>query len=168
MTPLTSTSVRASWQLPPADSTYGIILGFKLLYRNKSSAADPLTVMTIRSNSTLDKEVTGLGKYTEYEFQVLAFSSVGNGPRSVQLVTTNEDGKLKRIQVYRNIIPFCDWPKVVAKKVIMNIIIKKKRNKKQKRITKKNKGCKGHDLIAINLRGEGTSLIIRKIRKKLI
>jgi len=70
---------------------YGIILGFKLLYRNKSSASDPLTVITIRSNSTLTTEVTGLGKYTEYEFQVLAFSSIGNGPSSVQVVTTNED-----------------------------------------------------------------------------
>ena len=94
MTPLTSTSVRASWQLPPANSAYGVILGFKLLYRNRSFAADPFTVITIGSNSTLTREVTGLGKYTEYEFQVLAFSSVGNGPRSVQVVTTNEDDKL--------------------------------------------------------------------------
>jgi len=94
MTPLNFTSVRASWQLPPANSAYGIILGFKLLYRNKRSAAEPLTVITIRSNSTLTKEVTGLGKYTEYDFQVLAFSSAGNGPSSVQVFTTNEDGKL--------------------------------------------------------------------------
>jgi len=94
MTPLTSTSVRASWQLPPANLMYGIILGFKLLHRNKSPASDPLTVITIRSNSTLTREVTGLGKYTEYEFQVLAFSSIGNGPGSVQVVTTNEGGKL--------------------------------------------------------------------------
>ena len=97
MTPLTSTSVRASWQLPSANSAYGIILGFKLLYRNKSSAAGPLTVITIRSNSTLTKEVTGLGKYTEYEFQVLAFSSVGNGPSSGQVGTTKEGGKLSTI-----------------------------------------------------------------------
>ena len=73
---------------------YGIILGFKLLYRNKSSASERLTVITIDSNSTLAREITGLGKYTEYEFQMLAFSSVGNGPRAVQVVTTNEDGKL--------------------------------------------------------------------------
>ena len=94
MTPLTSTSVRASWQLPPANSTHGIILEFNLLYRNIRSAADPFTVITIPSNSTLIREVTRLSKYTEYEFQVLAFSSVGNGPSSVQVVTTNEDGKL--------------------------------------------------------------------------
>jgi len=92
LTPLNSTSVRASWQLPSANSIYGVILGFKLMYRNKSSAADPLTVITIDSNSTLTREVAGLGKYTEYEFQVLAFSSVGNGPESpVKVVRTNED-----------------------------------------------------------------------------
>ena len=92
--PLTSSSVRASWQLPPANSTYGIIIGFKLLYRNKSSSAAPLTVITIGRNSTLTRNVTGLAEFTEYEFQVLAFSSMGNGPKSsVQKVRTNEDGK---------------------------------------------------------------------------
>jgi len=42
----------------------------------------------------LSRDITGLRKYSEYEFQVLAFSSVGNGPKSsVQEVRTNEDGK---------------------------------------------------------------------------
>ena len=63
------------------------------MYRSKSSSSDLLTVITIGSNSTLTKEVNGLGKYTEYEFQVLAFSSVGNSPSSVKVVRTNEDGK---------------------------------------------------------------------------
>ena len=40
------------------------------------------------------REVTGLKKYTEYEFQVLAFTSVGDGPKSpVVVVRTMEDGK---------------------------------------------------------------------------
>ncbi|KAL9950698.1 hypothetical protein ACROYT_G043239 [Oculina patagonica] len=91
VSPLSSTSVNASWQLPPVGSRHGIITGFKLLYRRKSSAADSLTILTIENNSTLTRDVTGLRKYTEYEFQVLAFS-YGNGPTSsVQLVTTFED-----------------------------------------------------------------------------
>ena len=95
MTPLSSTSVRASWQLPPVDSRHGIITGFKLLYKRKSQAADSPTILTIKNNSTLARNVTGLHKYTEYEFQVLAYSDVGNGPKSsVVLVTTNEDGKV--------------------------------------------------------------------------
>ena len=94
MTALTSTSVHTSWHLPPADSLHGLLLGFKLLYKIKNSS-DPLTSVTIASNSTLTRDVTGLDKYTEYEFQVLAFSSVGNGPASpVRVVRTNEDGKM--------------------------------------------------------------------------
>jgi len=91
--PLTSTSVRASWQLPTAASMSGNVTGFKLLYRSKGSAAeDQLTVITIGDNSTLSIDVTGFGKFTEYEFQALAFSFTGNGPQSpVKVVITNED-----------------------------------------------------------------------------
>ena len=93
MLPLSSTSVRASWQLPPVGSRHGTITGFKLFYQRKNSAADYPTVLTIQSGSTLSIDITGLRKYSEYEFQVLAFSSVGNGPKSsVQEVRTNEDG----------------------------------------------------------------------------
>ena len=92
---LSSTSVRASWQLPPAGSRHGAIIGFKLFYQRKNSAADYPTVMTIESGSALSRDITGLHKYTAYEFQVLAFSSVGNGPKSsVQEVRTNEDGEM--------------------------------------------------------------------------
>ena len=92
---LSSTSVKASWQLPPEGSRHGAITGFKLFYQRKNSAADYPTVVTIESGSTLNRDITGLHKYTTYEFQVLAFSSVGNGPKSsVQEVRTNEDGKM--------------------------------------------------------------------------
>ena len=93
--PLTSTGVRAAWKLPPSASwLVGSITGFKLLYKRKSSVVDPLRVVTIESDSTLTVNVTGLGKYTEYEFQVLAFSSAGDGPRSpIILIRTFEDGK---------------------------------------------------------------------------
>ena len=95
MSPLTSTKVQASWQLPPAGSRHGAVAGFKLFYQRKNSAADYPTILTIESNSTLSRNVTGLHKYTEYEFQVLAFSYVGNGPKSpVKQVTTNQDGKM--------------------------------------------------------------------------
>ena len=93
--PLTSTGVRAAWKLPPSASwLVGSITGFKLLYKRKSSVVDPLRVVSIESNSTLTVNVTGLGKYTEYEFRVLAFSSAGDGPRSpIILIRTFEDGK---------------------------------------------------------------------------
>ena len=41
------------------------------------------------------KHVTGLEKYSEYEFQLLAFTSTGNGPRSaVAVERTMEDGRI--------------------------------------------------------------------------
>ena len=71
-----------------------MITGFRLLFRNSSSAEDPLTVITIKSNSILSYEVTGLGIFTKYEFQVLAFSIMGDGPSSaVKTVRTNVGGK---------------------------------------------------------------------------
>ena len=41
----------------------------------------------------LNRSVTGLDKFTEYEFQVLAYTSDGDGPMSpVEVKRTKEDG----------------------------------------------------------------------------
>ena len=90
---LSSTSSKASWQLPPENSRNGIITGFKLFYREKDPAG-PFTTLTINDKAILTNDAIGLKKYTEYEFQVLAFTSVGVGPKSsVKVVRTNQDGK---------------------------------------------------------------------------
>ena len=50
--------------------------------------------ITINGGLTLTKVVTGLDEYTEYEFEVLAFTAVGDGPKSsVESDRTMEDGK---------------------------------------------------------------------------
>ena len=88
-----STSIEASWQLPPAEDRNGIITGFKLFYKKKGSSGSS-TQLTINSGSTLTEVVAGLDEYTEYEFEVLAFTSVGDGPKSsVESERTMEDGK---------------------------------------------------------------------------
>ena len=94
MTAITSTIITASWQLPPADSRNGIIIGFKLFYKKRGSAGAATTV-TINNGTALSKDVTGLDVYTEYEFEVLAFTSAGDGPRSspVVFVGTTKDGE---------------------------------------------------------------------------
>ena len=93
-TAVTSTIITASWQLPPADSRNGIIIGFKLFYKKRGSAG-AATTLTINNGTALRRDVTGLNIYTEYEFEVLAFTSVGDGPRSSPLVVvrTMKDGK---------------------------------------------------------------------------
>ena len=63
-----------------------------MFYTKKVSGVS-VTILTIRGESTLSKNVTGLDKYTEYEFQVLAFTSDGDGPKSsVEVERTMEDG----------------------------------------------------------------------------
>ena len=64
-----------------------------MFYKKKDSAGSATTV-TINSGATLTKDVAGLDKYAEYEFQVLAFTSVGDGPNgTVKVQKTMEDGK---------------------------------------------------------------------------
>ena len=96
VTAITSTSILASWQLPQVGSRNGIITGFKLYFKGKESN-DSTTILTIESASILTKTITGLDKFSEYELQVLAFTSVGDGPNSsVKVVRTKEDGKRRR------------------------------------------------------------------------
>ena len=94
MTASTSTSIVASWQLPPAGDRNGIIKGYRLLYKKKDPVGSATTTETINDGAALSKNVTGLLKYTEYEFQVLAFTSVGDGRKSsAKTKRTKEDGK---------------------------------------------------------------------------
>ena len=79
--------------MPPADDRNGVIAGFKLFYKKKSSSLSQTTVV-VKGGSTLTKVVAGLDEYTEYQFQVLAYTSVGDGPNSsAEYETTMEDGK---------------------------------------------------------------------------
>ena len=53
-----------------------------------------MNMSTINNGATLFEDVTGLEKFSEYEFQVLAFTSDGDGPKSsVKVERTKEDGK---------------------------------------------------------------------------
>ena len=93
MTATSSISIRATWQLPPADSRNGIIRGYKLFYKKRDPAGSA-TRLLIHDGVTLTKNVTGLAKYTEYEFQVLASTSVGDGPKSpLKVEKTKQDGE---------------------------------------------------------------------------
>ena len=84
-----STSITASWRLPPEGSRHGIIKGYKLFYKKKGSDSVTLTLTNIKTSET----VTDLEKYSKYEFQVLAFTYAGDGPNSSTVFkTTMEDG----------------------------------------------------------------------------
>ena len=93
LTASSSTSIAASWQLPPVFARHGRnIIGFKLFYKKKGCGG-PATALSISSGSILSRNVTGLDKFAEYEFQVLAFTSDGDGPKSpVEVERTKEAG----------------------------------------------------------------------------
>ncbi|PFX30093.1 Down syndrome cell adhesion molecule-like [Stylophora pistillata] len=84
LTATTSSSISGSWQLPPEDSRNGMIKGFKLFYKKKGSLG-PASMHLINNQATCTQEVTGLRENTEYEFQILPFTSVGDGPKSTAL-----------------------------------------------------------------------------------
>ena len=92
LTANSSTSITASWQLPPLLARHGRnVKGFKLFYREKGFAGS--FYLNITSGSTLRRLVAGLDMYTEYEFQVLAYTSDGDGPKSsVEVERTMEGG----------------------------------------------------------------------------
>ena len=99
VTAKSSTSMTTSWQLPPESDRNGVITGFKLCYKKKSSSGSQTTVV-VKSASTLTKVVTRLDEYTEYEFQVLAYTSKGDGPKSSpQSALTKEAGENSEITI---------------------------------------------------------------------
>ena len=94
LTAKSSTSIEASWQLPPEDSRNGIIRGFKLFYKKKGSSGSSAQLPIGKATTTRTTVISELDEYTEYEFQVLAFTAVGDGPNSTAApARTKEDGK---------------------------------------------------------------------------
>ena len=88
----TSSSIVMAWQLPAEDSQNGIIKGFKLFYKHRGST-DSLFTVQLDDPLILTKTVTGLDEFTEYEFQVLAYTAVGDGPKGPVVVVRTERRK---------------------------------------------------------------------------
>ena len=90
---LSSTSIRVTWTpLPNTQCRYGVLRGYKVAYKLHSSG-NSLQYLKVNNPSSTTTDVTGVGKYTEYSFQVLAYT-VKDGPLSnAKVITTKEDGK---------------------------------------------------------------------------
>ena len=56
------------------------------MFYKKRGSAGAATPLTMNNGTALSRDVAGLDIYTEYEFEVLAFTSVGDGPRSSPVV----------------------------------------------------------------------------------
>ncbi|KAJ8251409.1 hypothetical protein GJAV_G00221030 [Gymnothorax javanicus] len=74
----TSSSILVRWFDVPEAERNGLILGYKILYRDRSTDS-PLQFWTVEGNGTHSALLTGLGKYVLYQIQVLAYTRIGDG-----------------------------------------------------------------------------------------
>ncbi|XP_032897024.1 protein sidekick-1 isoform X2 [Amblyraja radiata] len=81
--PRTTTSVLVQWQPPKEESLNGILLGFRIYYRELTYENVPgFSTQHVGDSSAVQTELTHLKKYTRYEILMKAFNVVGESPAS--------------------------------------------------------------------------------------
>ncbi|NXQ13525.1 SDK2 protein, partial [Peucedramus taeniatus] len=73
-----SSSLMVRWSDIPEADCNGLILGYKVLYKEKGSEARAQFWLA-EGNASHSAQLTGLAKYTLYEIRVLAFTRMGDG-----------------------------------------------------------------------------------------
>ncbi|KAM4761527.1 protein sidekick-2 isoform 2-T2 [Cyanocitta cristata] len=73
-----SSSLMVRWSDIPEADCNGLILGYKVLYKEKGSEARAQFWLA-EGNASRSAQLTGLAKYTLYEIRVLAFTRIGDG-----------------------------------------------------------------------------------------
>ncbi|XP_058510217.1 protein sidekick-2 isoform X1 [Solea solea] len=77
----TSSSILVRWgEVPEADRN-GLILGYKVVFKEKDSDNAP-SFWTVDGNTSHSVQLSSLGKYVLYEIQVLSFTRIGDGRSS--------------------------------------------------------------------------------------
>ncbi|KAJ8390730.1 hypothetical protein AAFF_G00101100 [Aldrovandia affinis] len=74
----TSSSILVRWFEVPEPDRNGLILGYKVVYKEKDSDS-ALQFWTVEGNASHSVQLSSLGKYVLYEIQVLAFTRIGDG-----------------------------------------------------------------------------------------
>ena len=69
-----------------------MLRGYKVAYKLHSSGSS-LQYLNVNNPSSTTTDVTGLGKYTKYTFQVLAYTVKDGLLSNMKVITTKEDGK---------------------------------------------------------------------------
>ena len=83
MVAINRTAIEVEWNLPPLNDRGGIIRGYKLYYLLTNGGVEQM--IDISDNTTDAYIVNGLQPATSYRFSVLAYTNVGDGPRSIHL-----------------------------------------------------------------------------------
>ncbi|XP_064323092.1 protein sidekick-2 isoform X2 [Phalacrocorax carbo] len=74
----TSSSMLVRWSDIPEADCNGLILGYKVMYKEKDSDTRAQFWLA-EGNVSRSAQLSGLGKYTLYEIRVLAFTRIGDG-----------------------------------------------------------------------------------------
>ncbi|KAK5913988.1 hypothetical protein CgunFtcFv8_008461 [Champsocephalus gunnari] len=77
----TSSSILVRWGEVPETDRNGLILGYKVVYKEKDSDTAP-NFWEVEGNTTHSVQLSTLGKYVLFEIQVLAFTRIGDGRSS--------------------------------------------------------------------------------------
>uniref|UniRef100_A0A3Q3GC25 Sidekick cell adhesion molecule 2a n=1 Tax=Labrus bergylta TaxID=56723 RepID=A0A3Q3GC25_9LABR len=77
----TSSSIQVRWGEVPETDRNGLILGYKVVYKEKDSDTAP-NFWEVEGNTSHSVQLNGLGKYVLFEIQVLAFTRIGDGRSS--------------------------------------------------------------------------------------
>ena len=101
VTAQSSTSVAVFWELSKLYYNERNLISFKLLYQKEGSNVPQIQTIKDAKNVRIENgllvfssEVTGFEKFTQYEFEVCIFSSVGcERKSSSKIARTWEDGK---------------------------------------------------------------------------
>lgn len=80
---LNASAIEVQWELPPYDHRGGIIRGYKIFILPANGGEE--VSINITNNSTNVYIVGGLQAITLYRISILAYTSVGDGPRTVLL-----------------------------------------------------------------------------------
>ena len=79
------------------NKTSNPVLGYTIYYNEIPGNISSVNV----SDTVLQKEISGLKKFTLYAVRILAFTPTGNGLPSIRYtVTTGEDGEFLTIPIY--------------------------------------------------------------------
>ncbi len=89
---LSSTEIQVNWTEIPEMKQNGIITEYKVMYEPLMTFGGVLTTITVNTTNMFIN-LTDLQEYVEYSISVRAYTRVGPGPYSMEIVRrTLEDG----------------------------------------------------------------------------
>ena len=87
---INETAIEVLWGLPAPNVRNGIIRGYKLFVQ---ASGGEETSTNITNNNTQAFIICGLQPRTAYTVSILAYTAVGDGPRSIRLTTVTRTCK---------------------------------------------------------------------------